>query len=147
MTLNYGWAYFERGTGNAFQLATRESPEVSVEITNASDNIMHIVGETHINIPGIDEVKRMVKLKQVLFQSQSDFEDCIHKIMLINLTTTLTFEWAYVSTPAFIKLWSDGSTQYTTMELKYKKSEGLRKVARGSGVVYECKSIVFEQAG
>ena len=147
MTLNYGWVYIERGTANAIQLACEKPWKLGIREQNVRENIMHVEGDIHISISGIESVVRTVTLNDVIFKTLADFEAIIYKLRKLNAAGTMTLELAYSDTPDFIKFHATATTQYDTMEVKFVEATGLQKVARASGTVYKCAKMVFEQGG
>lgn len=147
MTLDYGWVYIERGTADEMRLACASPWKIDIVEQNVKENIMHVVGDTHISISGIEEVVRTITLNDVIFKTRTDFETCIQKLRKLNNAGTMTLELAYSDTPDFIKFHATASTQYDTMEVKFLRATGLQKIARGAGTVYKCAKMMFEQGG
>lgn len=109
--------------------------------------VTDFAGDNHISIPGIEKIKRVVICKKVIFKERADWEDCIHYLSLLNAAGTMTIEYAYDDTPNLVKIWSNGSTQYTSMECVFLKATEFKRIGYGDGDVWGCNMIMFRQAG
>lgn len=149
MTLNYGNVYIEYGetAGNGeMKLACKEEPKVNIK-EDAGSNIFHIPNDKRVSVSGIETVIRRVTLREVLFKSEADWILCMHNLRKLNKTGTMTLQWAKNPTPTFIYFWSDGTTDYNSMEVKYLDCKGGTRVSHGTQEKFMIDMITFEQAG
>lgn len=148
MTLNYGRVYIEYGQGAAngeMRLACAESPNVNIKEKDLG--IFHMPGDNRASVSGIETIVRNLTITDIFFKSESDFSDCIHNLRKLNKAGTITLQWAKDDVPTFIYFWSDGTTKYNTIEVKYKDYKGGEKISKGNQEIFHCRSILFEQAG
>jgi len=149
VALDYGTVYIEygQGAGNGeMMLAVKEEPQVDIK-EDASSNIFHMPGDRRAEVHGIETVIRRVTLREILFKSESDWITCIKNLRKLNKAGTITLQWAKNPTPTFINFWSDGTTDYNSMEVKYLHCRGGTRVSHGTQEKFMIDSIVFEQAG
>ena len=148
MVLNYGRVYIERGVGAAngeMRLACKESPKVNIDEKDL--NIFHMMGDRRVSVSGIETIIRKVTVKDIFFKNETDFINCINNLRKLNKAGTMTIEWAKDSVPTMLEFWGDGTTKYTTMEVKYKTYKGGEKISPGDQTIFHVRQIIFEQAG
>ena len=149
MALTYGNVYieYEEGAGaGEMKLACKEEPKVDVK-EDASKNIFHMPGDRRASVSGIETVIRKVILREVLFKSEADFILCKKNLRKLNKAGTMTLQWAKNPTPTFIYFWTDGTTDYNSMEVKYNVCKGGTRVSHGTQEKFMVDQISFEQAG
>ncbi len=148
MTNDYGNVYIEYGVGagnGEMRLACKEEPKVSGK-EDAHSNIFHMPGDRRTSVSGIETVVRKVVLRDILFKSEADWINCIKNLRKLNKAGTMTLQWAKNSTPTFIYFWSDGTTNYNSMEVKYLDYKGGTRVSHGTQEKFMIDQIMFEQA-
>ncbi|KKN76293.1 hypothetical protein LCGC14_0371450 [marine sediment metagenome] len=149
MTLNYGNVYIEYGetAGNGeMRLACREEPKVDIK-EDAGKNIFHMPGDRRAEVHGIETIIRKVIIREALFKTEADWLLCQKNLRKLNKAGTMTLQWAKNSTPTFIYFWSDGTTDYNEMEVKYITCKGGTRVSHGTQEKFMIDQIQFEQAG
>lgn len=148
MTFDYGRVYIEYEVGAAngeMRLACAESPQINIKEKDLG--IFHIPGDLRASVSGIETVIREVLVSDIFFKDETDFINCIHNLRKLNKAGTITLQWAKDNVPNFLEFWSDGTTKYSTMEVKYKDFKGGNKVSKGNQTKFHVRSILFEQAG
>lgn len=148
MALDYGRVYIERGVGagnGEMRLACAKSPHVGVDEQDL--NIFHMMGDRRTSVSGIETVVRKVTVKDIFFKNEDDWITCQNNLRKLNKAGTMTLEWAKTDTPTFIQFWGDGTTKYSTMEVKYKTYKGGQKISPGDQTIFHVRQIIFEQAG
>lgn len=149
MALDYGNVYIEYGVGagnGEMKLACKEEPKVDIK-EDASKNIFHMPGDRRTNVSGIETIIRRVTLRDILFKSEADWILCQKNLRKLNKAGTMTLQWAKNPTPTFIYLWTDGTTDYNSMEVKYNTCKGGTRVSHGTQEKFMIDQISFEQAG
>lgn len=148
MALTYGRVYIERGVGagnGEMRLACGSSPQAGV--TENDLNIFHMMGDRRVSVSGIETVIRKVIVKDIFFKNETDWITCLKNLRKLNKAGTMTLEWAKDSVPTMLDFWSDGTTNYSTMEVKYKTFKGGEKISPGDQTIFHIRQIMFEQAG
>jgi len=148
LTLDYGRVYIEygQGAGNGeMRLACAESPKVDIKEDDLG--IFNMPGDNRTSVSGIETITRKVMVQDIFFKSESDFIGCIHNLRKLNKAGTITLQWAKDNVPNFIEFWSDGTSDYATIEVKYKDFKGGEKVSKGNQTKFHVRSILFIQAG
>ena len=145
MALDYGRVYINRGQTGAMRLAVESSP--SVDVKEDDLNIFDMMGDRRVSVSGIETILRKVTLKGVRFKSEDDWITCLKNLRYLNKNGTMTLEWAKSDTPTFISFWSDGSTNYSSMDVKYETFKGGEKISPGDQTLFYVRQIVFRQAG
>ncbi len=148
MALDYGRVYIEYGQGavnGEMRLACADSPAVNIKEKDLG--IFHIPGDNRASVSGIETVLRTLLVKDIFFKNETDFIDCIHNLRKLNKAGTMTLQWAKDNVPTFLQFWSDGTTKYNSMEVKYKDYKGGEKISKGNQTIFHVRSIKFEQAG
>lgn len=149
MTLNYGNVYinYTLGAGNGeMRLACKEEPSVDIK-EDAGSNIFHMPGDRRAEVHGIETVTRNVTLRDILFKSEADWILCQKNLRKLNKAGNMTLQWAKNPTPTFIFFWSNGETDYNSMEVKYLTCKGGTRVSHGTQEKFMIEQIQFEQAG
>ncbi len=148
MALDYGRVYIERGVGagnGEMRLACAKSPHVNVN--EDALNIFHMMGDRRTSVSGIEIVIRKITVRDVFFKNETDFINVINNLRKLNKAGTMTLEWAKNDVPTMLEFWGDGTTKYTTMEVKYKTYKGGEKISPGLQTIFHARQIIFEQAG
>ena len=104
------------------RLACRESPKVNVDEKDL--NIFHMMGDRRVSVSGIETIIRKVTVRDIFFKNETDWINCLNNLRKLNKAGTMTFQWAKDSVPNFLEFWGDGTTKYSTMEVKYKTYKG-----------------------
>ena len=139
MALDYGWIYVERGTGNAMQLAC-ELFELNIQHRIMGDDL---AGDAHAKID-IQIISRTLTLNNTYFKTQADAEAFLDTIETLAAAGTFTVE-IRASSSTMPGSNFDIKSGVTSMEMLFQGANGVTKVARGDGVVFAIKRIVFVQ--
>ena len=151
-TLDYGWIYIERGVGAAngeMQIACQKPPTVSVNWNYPDETTIYVPGgqAPPITLHGIEEIKWTIKLRQLIFKTETDQIACLKNFIKLNYAGTFTIEFAKSAVPAFNNIWSNGTTSYASMEVKVLDLNDLEEVSPNGQGIFICKSVMLFQAG
>jgi len=134
MALNYGWINLNN---KAVQIACEKW---SIDIDAVNIEIEQLALDNQLTWY-LGEIKRVIKLKNVLLNNQADFETLLANIKTYNAAGAWKIHIQTSSTPTWLKI--DGTND--NIDVLCRNMRGCTKISPGDQQIYLIKSIEFWQ--